>query len=511
MRRNIRKVLCLLLLLLFPMQTWGAVAAGPEPTAQNEKLRLDNENRYEDMEKAYQDGYEPEVSGECVSVILPLLWNGKNEVNTITASMDQGDQNTAPFIFQNYQKTFKKTEEKINDTDQTREVFLIKFVLKLKSDRKNGAYPVQIKTTVQLEEQEIEQNFTVYVQINDEKVAEITPTATPEPTPSDTSGISEETDSTVPAAEIVGGGDVAAAVVAGGENKEEKATSEPKVIVADCKEIPEHIYAGDSVTLKVILKNTNKKKYVQNMTVTAGCEGDGISLGNAVNTQYYEKLGAGKTLEVPVEIQTDKKTEAGKYKLTLELSYDNPDAVTLTATGQIEITIEQKSELTMEIGQIPEEVNAGDRLQISVQLMNVGRGMVYNARCTVDVPGLQTDKSLFLGNLEGGTAVSGELDAFAGVVNAEEETAEKRYGRTGGRILLTYEDENGNSYEETSDIVLTIQPLKIQEQITDEKEKESNKISRQFLIGVTAVVGLGIVGVVLPGWIRRRKQGQSYE
>ena len=29
--------------------------------------------------------------------------------------------------------------------------------------------------------------------------------------------------------------------------------------------------------------------------------------------------------------------------------------------------------------------------------------------------------------------------------------------------------------------------------------------------GVTAVVGLGIVGVVLPGWIRRRKQGQFYE
>ena len=55
-----------------------------------------------------------------------------------------------------------------------------------------------------------------------------------------------------------------------------------------------------------------------------------------------EKLGAGKTLEVPVEIQTDKKTEAGRYKLTLELSYDNPDAVTLTATGQIEITIKQK-------------------------------------------------------------------------------------------------------------------------------------------------------------------------
>ena len=288
MKRTIRKALCLLLLLLlFPMQTRGAVES--ETTAQSEKLRLDNENRYEGMEKAYQDGYEPEVSGESVSVILPLMWNGKNEVNTITASLDQGDQNTAPFIFQNYQKTFKKTEEKINDTDQTREVFLIKFVLKLKSDRKNGAYPVQIKTTVQLEEQEIEQNFTVYVQINDEKVAEITPTTTPtttptitptitpEPTPSVASGISEETDSSiVPEAEITGGSGGEAVVAAKGENKEEKATSEPKVIVAGCKEIPEHIYAGDSVNLKVVLKNTNKKKYVQNMTVTVGCMREGM-------------------------------------------------------------------------------------------------------------------------------------------------------------------------------------------------------------------------------------------
>ena len=111
MKRTIRKALCLLLLLLlFPMQTRGAVES--ETTAQSEKLRLDNEigMRYG---KAYQDGYEPEVSGESVSVILPLMWNGKNEVNTITASLDQGDQNTAPFIFQNYQKdNSKKTEEK---------------------------------------------------------------------------------------------------------------------------------------------------------------------------------------------------------------------------------------------------------------------------------------------------------------------------------------------------------------------------------------------------------------
>ena len=143
MKRTIRKVLCLLLLLLlFPMQTRGAVES--ETTAQSEKLRLDNENRYEGMEKAYQDGYEPEVSGESVSVILPLMWNGKNEVDTITASLDQGDQNTAPFIFQNYQKTFKKTEEKINWTNEWGKKYPILLTYQGKVNIPNYAYRIKI-------------------------------------------------------------------------------------------------------------------------------------------------------------------------------------------------------------------------------------------------------------------------------------------------------------------------------------------------------------------------------
>ena len=50
MKRTIRKVLCLLLLLFtVSMQTRGAVES--ETTAQSEKLRLDNENRYEVWKK----------------------------------------------------------------------------------------------------------------------------------------------------------------------------------------------------------------------------------------------------------------------------------------------------------------------------------------------------------------------------------------------------------------------------------------------------------------------------
>ena len=67
--------------------------------------------------------------------------------------------------------------------------------------------------------------------------------------------------------------------------------------------------------------------------------------------------------------------------------------------------------------------------------------------------GYRQIRVVFLGNIEGGTAVSGELDAFAGVVNAEKETTKKDTDGQVEEILLTYEDEDGNSYEETSDIV----------------------------------------------------------
>ena len=77
--------------------------------------------------------------------------------------------------------------------------------------------------------------------------------------------------------------------------------------------------------------------------------------------------------------------------------------------------------------------------------MNLGRGKVYNVRCMIDVPGLEADKSLFLGNMEGGSALSGELKVFAHAVNENATSENERYGKTEGYLTLLYEDENGGT------------------------------------------------------------------
>ena len=512
-----------------PQEGDGETAVLPD------KLRLDDQNVYPGMEKAYQDGYVPAVEENTAAVILPLVAREGSTIQSVTAVPDLGDGSQSPFVFRNYQKTFGKTVEQINGTEQQKEVFLIRFDLELVEERKNGAYPVNIKISYDTDaETEMQQDFTVYVQITDEKVtpsptatpkptptAGPEPSASPEPTPEETPVPSAETPETEQpdmqgteevitdgAALSLGGADGGGAVSVAGTG-EEKPSPEPKVIIMKCTGVPEHIYAGETVEFTAVLKNTNKKKPVQNMTVAITCEAEGIRLKSDSNTFYFDYLGTEKTLEVPLKFQIDEKTAAGKYTVLFALSYDNPDAEPLTSSGQIDLKVEQKNEVEMEVGEIAEEVNAGDSMQIPIQVMNLGRGMVYNVRCSVEVPGLRADKSLFLGNIDGGTAASGEFGVFAGIVNEDAEEADQRYGRTSGRIVLTYEDEDGEESQKFQDMAITIQPLEIRQEETTPEEESG--IGKQLAAGIGILILLGGTGCGISVWRRRKVRKGRYE
>lgn len=512
-----------------PQEGDGETAVLPD------KLRLDDQNVYPGMEKAYQDGYVPAVEENTAAVILPLLAREGSTIQSVTAVSDLGDGSQSPFVFRNYQKTFGKTVEQINGTEQQKEVFLIRFDLELVEERKNGAYPVNIKISYDTDaETEMQQDFTVYVQITDEKVtpspaatpkptptAGPEPSASPEPTPEETPVPSAETPETEQpdmqgteevitdgAALSLGGADGGGAVSVSGTG-EEKPSPEPKVIITKCTGVPEHIYAGETVEFTAVLKNTNKKKPVQNMTVAITCEAEGIRLKSDSNTFYFDYLGTEKTLEVPLKFQIDEKTTAGKYTVLFALSYDNPDAEPLTSSGQIDLKVEQKNEVEMEVGEIAEEVNAGDSMQIPIQVMNLGRGMVYNVRCSVEVPGLRADKSLFLGNIDGGMAASGEFGVFAGIVNEDAEETDQRYGRTSGRIVLTYEDEDGEETQKFQDMTITIQPLEIRQEETAPEEESG--IGKQLAAGIGILILLGGTGCGISVWRRRKVRKGRYE
>lgn len=94
--------------------------------------------------------------------------------------------------------------------------------------------------------------------------------------------------------------------------------------------------------------------------------------------------------KTPLTFSASAGIQEGRYDIQLSMSYDNPDASSLSSSGTISVDIHQPLRVELEADELPDSINAGDTMNINVQALNLGKGAIYNARCVVDAPGLST-------------------------------------------------------------------------------------------------------------------------
>ena len=131
-------------------------------------LCIDNKNVYEGMQQAYANGYQPVCANGNVTLVLPLISDGKLQQDKITASVDLGATDNSPFVFRSYEKEFNCKPQYINGTGETKDIFLVSFELTLSEKRVNGIYPVIINVTGKDENGiEVQKSFTNFVTVAD--------------------------------------------------------------------------------------------------------------------------------------------------------------------------------------------------------------------------------------------------------------------------------------------------------------------------------------------------------
>lgn len=446
-------------------------------------LQIDDENVYEGMDKAYKEGYEPEVSKNQVTVILPLSEAVASELQSIQVTPDFGNAKNSPFVYKNYQKTIQKKQQKIKKSKETKEIFYVKFRFDLKEERSEGTYPIQFQVAYYLNGTSAEQTFRTYVQIGESRQKE----EGAEP------AIVQESQETQAPAQT--------------QESESEVLAEPKLIIEKSRRVPERIVAGQEFELQVTIKNTNKKKYVQNITATVSNQEPNLVLQEESNTFYFDYLGPQETLTLNLKFKAEAQIAEGSYSVGLDFSYDNSDAVPLTASGKMDFKVYQELRIGFEAGDIQEEMNAGDSIAVPIQVMNLGRSGIYNAVCTVEAPGLSVNQSLYLGNLESGAAASGEMQIFAGMVNPQAQSEEERYGRTDGHIILTYEDQEGKVSTQKKEIATVIKALEIRQETEEGEEKEQGLGGQVFAgFSVVLLLLLGMASVpAVKAWRRKRQ------
>ena len=443
--------------------------ATPAPTVKAATgLAIDSRNVYDGMDQAFSNGYTPRVRSGKAAVVLPLVADGAVRGNTVTAALGLGEPSSAPFVFKNYQKAVALAANKVKGGG-TVSSYLVRFDLALRKDRVNGAYPVTVNiSAVATDGTAIQQSYTWYVVITDGK----DPNA-PEPTPE-------------PAAPEV----------------------QPRLVVSAYRLNPAPAVAGQEVKVTVTLRNTSQTQSVKGVRVVATCDSPDFSLLNDSNTLLLDGIGKGGTADIELKYSVGLKAAPQQYGISLAIEYDTEQAVTLSSSGTVAVPVTQPLRVEMEAPRIASAVNAGDTLPLSFQVMNLGRATVYNVRCTVEAPGFLSSGAAFLGNMEAGTAKTGELDVFIGTKDMSEgHGKDDKYGPTNGTITLIYEDEAGKEYTEKTEFTSMINEPVIP--AATETEEETGNAGQWWLTVGIAAAAVAALAVLLVVRGRRAKRHES--
>ncbi|AYH40975.1 hypothetical protein A5N82_04070 [Christensenella minuta] len=481
-----RKGLVILLAVIMTVLPAGtALAAEDTPAAGTQDagtvLAIDNENLYPGMDQPYSSGYMPAVAGGSASIVLPLVPAQELQGGSINITVDLGDASSSPFVFQNYDKTVGLKEHMVNNGAGRAKACLVELNLPLAEGRLSGRYPVTVSVQGQVQGgAQFTQAFTLYVTVTDG----IDPNAPAAQDPGDADA---------PAGGTGGGGGAG-----GGEAK-----PKPKVMLGGYSVNPSPVLAGQEFGLSVTLQNTSDSQPIKNMKVTVSGETADIIPMGETNSFYFKKVAKQESAAIDTRLMVQQTAEPKPQKILLHVEYEGDGGTEVTSDESIVIQVKQPVRIEYDEPEIPQEVNAGDTMSVSMNVMNMGKGTVYNVRAEVEAPGLVPEGSLFLGNLESGAAKKGDLYVFVSTLDSS--GADAKYGYTNGKMTLSYEDEFGEVSTQEFDFSTNINPPVINAP-QEEEEEEKPETQSQWWISVLilgAVIG-GILGIRYA--LKRRKQ-----
>ena len=460
-----------------------------EKSTDNTVLVIDNSNLYPGMDKPYSSGYMPTVANGAASIILPLISSQELQGNSINMTVNLGDAVSSPFVFQNYDQTIKLAEHSVNNGKYKVSAYLVDLSLPLTQGRTNGRYPITINAQGQVKGgAQFTQAFTLYVTVTDG----VDPNA-----PQDTGGTQD-----TPVTDDPAGGDAGGT---GGGGGEEEPAPQPKAMIASYSVTPSPVIAGQEFDLSVTMQNTNDSQPMRNVKVTiTGETADVIPMGET-NSFYYKKIGTKDTVTINTKLMVQQTAEPKPQKIMLHIEYEGDKATAFTSDESIVIQVKQPMRIEYDEPEIPKEVNAGDTMSISMNVMNMGKGTVYNVRAELEAPGLVPEGSAFLGNLESGASKKSDLYVFVGTLDTGESgNSDAKYGPTTGKIALSYEDEFGEVSTQEIEFNTNINPPIIN--APQEEEEEKPETQSQWWISVIilgAVIG-AIFGIRYA--LKRKKQ-----
>lgn len=295
------------------------------------------------------------------------------------------------------------------------------------------------------------------------------------------------------------------AVVIPDSTEEEKPNHAPKVIVSACRTDLERIEPGMDVNFTVSLKNTSTEKMLYNMKVSYESATGDLTPIESTNSRYISRIGVGggSSFSFPMHISRD--ITSYSQKIIINLEYEDEQGMSYTTSESIYANIFRPLGFHTDTPIVPAAVESGTTATISLNLFNTGKATIYDVYCRLECRGFLESGTCYVGNMASETSATVSLLPVASNLqygplgNAQGD----KYGKVSGKIIITYQDEAGNSYEEevavNTEITMPASEVK-------EPEIEEIKYSSQWWISIVILLILidGLV-IFLTYYIRKHR------
>lgn len=230
-------------------------------------------------------------------------------------------------------------------------------------------------------------------------------------------------------------------------DQEDEEVTAPKLILTGMETEPERIMAGDTFKLKIHIQNTSKTTPVCNGKFLIGNEAGNFLPTSGSSAVYVEKIPAGETGDLEIEMKTSADLPQKNYILVVKGDFDDGKGNNFTSSDNLSLTVYQEVKLGVsDISMSPEILGIGREGSLMFTINNQGSAGVYNVRVTVKDDAVTGEES-YVGNIAASSSAYATMNVTGAKENIDSGTIQ---------VEIAYEDSEGNAGKLDQKITCTV-------------------------------------------------------
>ena len=253
---------------------------------------------------------------------------------------------------------------------------------------------------------------------------------------------------------------------------------------------------GTDGSLSLTITNPTTTQSIMDGEITV-TDSTGDILMSGSNRYLIPEILPGKSEVVIIPMTVKGNAAISQHMLEVKLSYS---CLGKSAEWTESFTVPVTQAIRLEQGgvQLPTAI-AGELSNMTLPLMNMGKGELQNVLVKLEVDGALDAQSVLIGTMAAGETKQAKL-TFTPKLDS--------VGSHSGIVIITCEDAYGNAFSQTLDVILTVEePVpEVELQQEEEKEKMSTGIIVLIALCVALTASLVVQGTLLTKKIHKLEE-----